>query len=120
MQRSRIGCRGKKASMVIAMLAVAAALSCSAQARELLPFPSQQQQAPYQSPAQQSAPLSQSGEFTEFSRSISGMDCSQLQNLRTRVSENQRNASTTADQGYFAQLIRLIDQHRNALNCPSG
>ena len=119
MQRAQFAARRKKAWLVILALAVACVLPPDARARELVPFPSQQQQIPSPSPAQQSAPPSGGYYLTEFERSISGMDCGQLQTLRAKLSGSQRNAAGRADQEYFAQLIRLVDQSRKARNCPA-
>ena len=86
-----------------------------AEARELLPFPSQQiQQAP-NAPAQR--PPAQSSYLTEFQRSIDPMNCGQLQALRAKLAESQRTASLPADQHYFGQLVDAIDRRRTSMHC---
>jgi hypothetical protein len=107
--------RGPIFRWLVAALAAAILLPAQARARELVPFPSQQQ-AP-NSPVQQSVAPTQGYYLTEFDRSIAEMDCGQLQALKTRLAENRRTASTRADQEYFAQLIGRVDQRRNARNC---
>jgi hypothetical protein len=93
--------------------ALAAFVCLAVQARELVPFPSQQQM---QSPqVQQSAPSQ--AYLVEFDRSVRDLDCAHLNQLRSKLSRNQQSATISADQQYFAQLVGIVDDYRRQRRC---
>ncbi len=117
MKRSRFCYRRRRARTAVLLFAGAMATFGAADARELLPFPSQQMQS--QSQVQQSAPPPQGSNVDSFARSIISMDCGQLRSLRARLVVTQQNASTSADKSYFSTLITTVEQRRTAQRCPA-
>jgi hypothetical protein len=97
-----------------AVLAAITGLSFHANARELLPFPSQQQLQPS---AQQ--PVPGSYYLTDFKRLIENMTCEQLEALRSKLANSKSSAAAPADQEYYGNLIGLVDQRRSQRNCLS-
>jgi hypothetical protein len=103
---------------VVAALAV---FATTAHARELIPFPSQQQEIRQQQRSSSTRPAAapqQSYYVADFERSIAKMSCIQLKELRAKLSVSQRSAATPADGDYFGHLIGIIDQRRNTQKCP--
>ncbi|HUH94943.1 MAG TPA: hypothetical protein VL742_17585 [Casimicrobiaceae bacterium] len=102
---------GGPTPVVVAWLVVLACLPVAA--RELVPFPSQQQTQ--NAPVQQSAPVQ--AYLVEFDRSVRDLDCAHLNQVRNKLSQSQQSATINADQQYFAQLIRIVDDYRRQHRC---
>jgi hypothetical protein len=101
----------------LACFAALAAFVCLAvQARELVPFPSQQQMQNPQ--VQQSAPSQ--AYLVEFDRSVRDLDCAHLNQVRSKLAQSQQSATISADQQYFAQLVRIVDDYRRQRRCQPG
>lgn len=102
------------ALVVLAGLAVFLCLPVAA--RELIPFPSQQQMQ--NAPVQQSAPTQDY--LVEFDRSVRDLDCAHLNQVRYKLAQSQQSATVNADQQYYAQLIRIVDDYRRQHRCRPG
>ncbi|HZI83227.1 MAG TPA: hypothetical protein VFF44_04890, partial [Casimicrobiaceae bacterium] len=55
--------------------------------------------------------------LSEFDRSVRDMDCAHLQQLRSKLAQSQQAASVAADQQYFAQLVKIVDDYRRQRRC---
>lgn len=119
--------RGKRARLSGASTAVVLAwlafFACApAAARELIPFPSQQQMQ--NAAVQQSAPVQQTAPaqsyLVEFDRSVRDLDCAHLNQVRNKLAQSQQSATISADQQYFAQLVGIVDDHRRQHRCRPG
>ena len=106
-----VGAMASKAAIVAVAL-----LALGAQARELVPFPSQQMQQ-QNAPVQQTAPSSQGYYLTEFQRSIAQLDCPRLQELKNKLTTSQNNTTNRADKQYYGQLLEFVEQRRSAQHC---
>lgn len=107
MKHSRFSRRRRCARSAVLLLAGAVSMFGPAQARELLPFPSQQMQTQ----AQPRAP-----NLDDFRRTVTAMNCGQLQSLRSKLVSTQQSAST-GDKNYYLQLIIIVDQRRGVQHC---
>jgi hypothetical protein len=105
-----------KAALASAVAVLLAVVPCVGHARQLLPYPSQQQMvAPENAPAQGYA--TQPYNTADFERAISKMNCSQLQATLVQIAEKQAGATSPADRGYYGELIRIIGERRRAQTC---